>query len=138
MPRGPKPALKAPESPQQAPCWTVPPHLSPEASREWERLYGLLDAQGKIPQVDPTLLEIYAINHELMVRASDDVARNGIVLISANGAIRANPSADVVNRASMRLATIIAELGLSPRSTKEPPASPTSDPASEQWQDLPL
>ena len=48
---------------------TVPAYLDGAAKVEYLALANILDASGKLSQTDPKLIELYAINYDLLVRA---------------------------------------------------------------------
>lgn len=129
--RGVKPKLTGSTD---ASTWKVPTHLSKEAKREYKRLVAVLEGRGTLGETDPTLIEVYSINADLLRRAMADVERLGTVYSNSVGNLVANPACAIVNSASQRLKTIISDLGLCPNNSKG--ISDSEDVENDKWENL--
>lgn len=96
-----------------------PSHLSRQAKVIFNALVDLLDSKGTLDKTDSTLIEIYAINADMLRLASLEVQMRGTIITTDRGAVIANPACAIVNACSMRLKTAISDMGLCPATFKE-------------------
>lgn len=96
------------------PEWDPPELLSEDQAALYQAVVDRLDRAGSLQRTDPLLVEAYAINADLLRQAQAALLRDGHTLVSDKGRVYAHPMLAVVNSASMRLKTIISDLGLCP------------------------
>jgi P27 family predicted phage terminase small subunit len=82
----------------------------------WERVVPLLCKQKVLQMTDLHNVEVFCNAYANFRAASEDVARNGLVVAGAQGGPVKNPAATVFNEASRQMATFGALLGLDPSS----------------------
>lgn len=102
-----------------------PDGLSDVAREAWDHVVGLLRKAGTLEKTDPRLVELYAVNADLVRRGYQEVDRDGMTFATKGGAFKPHPSLAVINQASIRLKGIIGEMGLSPASASL--SSPVDD-----------
>lgn len=93
-------------------------HLSGAARAEFLRLVELLDGAGTLGRTDPRLVELYAVNYDLLCRARDELDRDGLTQANAKGTLVPHPMIAVLNSATIRLRGLIADLGLTPATSR--------------------
>lgn len=111
--RGRKPQ-RATDGPIPASGWATPDYLSDRARSEFERLVGILKTAGDITRTDPRLVELYAVNYDVLVTAQAVIKEQGMTVVSDRNNISPHPLLMTINQATIRLKGIIADLGLSP------------------------
>jgi P27 family predicted phage terminase small subunit len=112
-----------------------PPHLTDVARSEYRRLAGILKSAGTLDRTDTRLIEMYAVNYALLRRAEEDLDRDGPTHETPRGAFIAHPMIAVMNAATIRLRGIIADLGLSPASSRHGGTGETEE-DDDSWGDL--
>ncbi len=115
-----------------------PAELPGPALAEWHRLVGLLRHAGTLERTDPRLVELYAVNYDLLCAAREKVDAEGVTVRSATGMAHLHPAVSVINQATIRLRGLIADLGLAPASSRHsglPPAAKGEDRA-DPWNGL--
>lgn len=118
--RGPKPK-KAPIS-QGKPVetLTIPEHLTGRVREEYARVAERLHQAGKLDATDPRLIELYAVNYDLVRAAKDELDRDGLTFSTEKG-IYPHPMVGVLNAATIRLRGLIADLeGVKPSGDTKP------------------
>ena len=101
------------------PSWTphrpkIPHWLSGSARTCWSRLAPLLDAAGRLTEVDRELLAAYCCAWETLTKARAEVAKGGLTVTGPGGGTFAHPAARLVLQASTTLRQLGAELGITP------------------------
>lgn len=135
--RGPKPRLVG-KAPHAAPrgSWEPPAHLTGEAEEAWNHVVALLAEAGNLGRTDPSLVEGYAINRALLRAAHQAIQDRGLIVTNGMGAPAANPACAVVNAATLRLKSIINDLGLCPASARYAAVSSGEAKPDDPWGDL--
>lgn len=114
------------------PC--APSYLDNVARDQFKALARVLLECGKLPQTDVKLIEAYAANYSLLIRAVEDLNTQPLTYTSENGRPFVNPLIAVVHNATQKVRQIIADLALSPVTAKlVEGALPPVDP-SGKWQ----
>jgi P27 family predicted phage terminase small subunit len=93
-----------------------PEWLSGYAEEMWDRVAPALCAQKIMQITDLHNLEVFCMAYGRLRLAEDGLAKNGIVVASAQGAAMKNPAATIANEAARQMATFGALLGLDPSS----------------------
>jgi len=94
-----------------APEWIIG-----HAREMWERLVPLLCGQKVLQMTDLHNVEIFCTAYGNWREAQKEVAKNGIVVMGAQGGPTKNPALTAVNEAARQMATFGAMLGLDPTS----------------------
>jgi P27 family predicted phage terminase small subunit len=133
--RGPKPRTARTARPKATdPAgWEPPGHLAGEAEAAWRHVVALLARAGNLDRTDPTLVEAYAINVDLLRAAGLALSQDGITLLNGAGVPVAHPAVATVNSATMRLKAIISDLGLCPASSKHAAGKADATPRDSRW-----
>ena len=84
------------------------------AAEEWTSLCQWLDEMGILAQADRTLMAQYCTTYAEWVRYYEHVAKHGVSIPNASGALSTTPEAHQYNKLSDRLIKLCAELGLTP------------------------
>lgn len=93
---------------------TPPAYLDPVATQEYRLLTSILVEAGTLPQTDPKLIEMYAINYSLLKRATEDLQEQPLNMVAENGRSFINPLVGAIHNTTQKLMAIIGDLGLSP------------------------
>lgn len=128
MKRGPKPASpelklirgeradrlnpEAPKADGGAP--ECPAHLDDEARAEWARVLDELRQLGVLSSTDRAVIALYCDYYSQWVRASQWVARTGLTVTTDKGAEKTNPAVTIGRAATVQMARLLSELGLTP------------------------
>lgn len=87
------------------------------AGREmWERITPLLCRQKVLQMTDLHNVEVFCMAYQNWRSATENVAKNGVVVPGAMGGPVKNPALTALNEASKQMATFGAMLGLDPAS----------------------
>lgn len=121
--RGPKPKTETNSKarPVGSVDWSgvsIPDHLSDRGKAEFARLVEMLRSAGTLNRTDPRMVEAYAINYDMLVKASMDVERDGVTTENRFGASVPHPALSVINQATVRLRGLINDMGLCPRTSR--------------------
>lgn len=95
-----------------------PSGLSDGALAEYSRLVGILKAVGTLERTDPRMVELYAINYDLIRRATEQIDCEGLTTETAEGRAIAHPLLSAINTATIRLRGLMNDMGLTPSSSK--------------------
>jgi P27 family predicted phage terminase small subunit len=135
--RGRKTVVKsASRKPVARPGLACPAHLTGEASVAWAHIVRLLSEAGTLEITDPTLIEVYAVNVQMLRQAYDSLLKDGVSEYSPHGT-RANPACGIINAATVRLKGVISDLGLCPAASKFSAAKTHgAGPADDKWDGL--
>jgi len=93
-----------------------PEWIDSYAKDMWERVMPLLCAQQILQPTDIHNVELFCIAYKNWRMAQEDVAKNGIVVMGAEGGPVKNPALTAANEATRQMATFGAMLGLDPSS----------------------
>jgi P27 family predicted phage terminase small subunit len=117
--------------------WSPPKYLSPEARAAWAHLVELLEATGNLERTDPVLVEAYAINVALLRQAQEAIQLDGPTVTTCQGTLIAHPMVSAINSASMRVKSIITDLGLCPAAAKHASGgAQQATPGEDKWEGL--
>ena len=86
----------------------------PEASAEWDRMAGLMQARDILTHADLGILLVYCDGYSRLVAARAELARDGLIVSTAAGAAKWNPAATAAAVAARELRAAAAELGATP------------------------
>lgn len=135
--RGPKPRTVENSRPIQAVDsswdWVCPDHLTGLAREEYGRIVDLVRQHGNLSKTDPRLIEIYAINYELLRRAYAEVEAQGPTVESDRGNVSEHPSIQTINSCTIRLKAIINDLGLTPSSCRYSSVQADIEEETNEW-----
>lgn len=113
MSKGRKPGLpKAARKSEGVP--SAPTYLDEVAKKEFNALARTLDESGKLPNTDPKLIELYAANYSLLMRAVTELSNQPL----QNEKGRPNSLIAVVHNCTQKVRQVIADLALSPTTSK--------------------
>jgi P27 family predicted phage terminase small subunit len=97
----------------------------------WERVMPLLCKQQILQLTDIHNVELFCMAYKNWRLAQEEVAKNGVVVMGAEGGPVKNPALTAVNEATRQMATFGAMLGLDPSSrsrltggTRKKPSNP--------------
>ena len=107
--RGPKPNLAAKSRPKPVNTLTIPDHLTGRVRDEYARVAERLQQAGKLDATDPRLIELYAVNYDLVRQAKEELDRDGLTFSTDKG-VYPHPMVGVLNAATIRLRGLIADL----------------------------
>ena len=94
----------------ETPPIPIPFHLEGRVRDEYLRVAAMLRESGKLEGTDTRLIELYAINYDLVRTAKEEIDRDGMTFTTERGAITAHPMIGVMNAATIRLRGLIADL----------------------------
>lgn len=114
----------------------VPGYLSAEEKTEFLKLVGILRKAGTLDRTDPKLIELYTVNYSIMRSAQEDVRLNGPTMFNSSGTAMANPALLALDRCTLRLRAIIADMGLSPASSRHSHPDDSEQNRKDQWADV--
>lgn len=95
-----------------------PSGLSKGAAAEYSRLIGVLRTVGVLEKTDPRMVELYAVNYDIIARATEQLDCEGLTTETETGRVIAHPLLAAVNAATIRLANLMDRMGLTPASHK--------------------
>ncbi|WP_422923725.1 phage terminase small subunit P27 family [Singulisphaera sp. PoT] len=105
------------EAPDEAPGEPVrPPYLDDMGKAAWEDMLEELRALGSLRKSDGPIIGLYASTFSRFIEAEDDIRANGLTTFTDKGTAKANPSVAIARQSVAQLATLLAELGLTPSS----------------------
>jgi|GEM_PF-7023252 len=109
--RGRKPKLSGKVGASRKPSIKVPDYLEGVAATEYVRVAERLADAGTLDSTDTRLIELYAINYDLILRAREEILRgDSLVFITDKGGMQQHPLLTYVNAATIRLKGIIETL----------------------------
>ena len=95
----------------------MPSFLTKGARKEWKRLARALFELGILTSLDRNILAYYCLEYDRWVQAEMLIGQSGVVLKDKEtGELRPNPALSAANRASLRMQSVGALLGLDPSS----------------------
>ena len=106
-----------------------PEWLSGIAEEEWNRVAPALHAAGLLTGLDLTALEGYCVTYAKWRGAEQQLAEEGLTILTPNGCTQAHPCQSISNQAQKLLLAWVKAFGLSPdsRGRMELPPPPPSD-----------
>lgn len=93
-----------------------PAYMKRDGQVIWQSLIGPLIAEGILQRSDLHVLEIFCNAYDLYRRAQRALNKHGILVSSAQGDLKKNPAATIINETTRQIATYGAMLGLDPAS----------------------
>lgn len=109
----------------------APPHLSPEALEEWERLAQELYELGILSSIDRAALAAYCQAYGRWVEAEEQLRNpDGSMKLTettANGTIVQNPLVGIANKSLELMHKYLTEFGMSPSSRTRVSATKKTD-----------
>lgn len=98
----------------------APPHLSPEAREEWERVAGELYDLGVLSRIDRAALAAYCQAYGRWVAAERGLRREdgsmNLIAVTSNGNVIQNPLVGIANKSLELMHKYLTEFGMSPSS----------------------
>ena len=98
----------------------APPHLSPEAREEWDRLAEELYGLGILSAIDRAALAAYCQAYGRWVEAERELMREDgtmdLVSVTSNGNVIQNPLVGIANKSLELMHKYLTEFGMSPSS----------------------
>lgn len=99
-----------------------PPHLSPEALKEWERICVGLFHMKLLAEVDGAALAAYCTSYGLWENAwkilnkleEEEAPYGGMMIITPNGTVMQNPLIGIANKAARDMMRYCVEFGMTP------------------------
>ena len=92
---------------------------------------------GVLERTDPRLIELYAVNYELVRKAYEQLSKDGPTIITDKGNTLEHPCIRTINGATIRLKAIINDLGLCPASSKlTNPSGGEANKTEDKWAGL--
>ena len=91
-----------------------PPFVQGEARAEWLRVGQLLEAAGRVTELDRAALTLYCMTWARSIEVEALVRERGLVGISTKRTEQASPALTILLRTNKMLLAIAAELGLTP------------------------
>lgn len=113
-----------------------PAYLDDQAKVEYRTLAEVLDAEGTLAQTDTKLLELYAVNYSILVRAYGELQRQGLTIESTGGRLFVNPNIGTITNATQKVRQVITDLGLSPTAAKLVEHRLPASTAGDKWEGL--
>jgi len=89
----------------------MPRELDADARKEWNRLIGKV---AGIDERDRGLLTAHCLAWSRMRKASKELEKNGMTVLTPRGCVMASPWVSILNSATRIMETTAAKLGLSP------------------------
>jgi P27 family predicted phage terminase small subunit len=93
-----------------------PPHLSPVARAEWDRIAQALYDMGVLTLVDRAALAAYCQAYGLWVEAEEKLKETPVMLKTPSGYVQQSPWLSVSNKQLELMGRYMAELGITPAS----------------------
>lgn len=103
----PKPASRVPQ---------CPPHLKGDAKVEWKRVTKELHTLGILTKVDRATLTAYCMAWGDLVKAEQQIEKEGEVIVSDKGGMYQNPWVAIKKRSMDQVVKFSAEFGMTPSS----------------------
>jgi P27 family predicted phage terminase small subunit len=97
----------------------APAYLDDLAAEEFDKLTAVLAESGNLAKTDAKLIEVYAANYSLLVRAVTELGVSPLVFTGDKGRAFINPLIAVVHNSTQKIRQVIGDLGLSPSSAKQ-------------------
>jgi P27 family predicted phage terminase small subunit len=91
-----------------------PPHLSPVAKAEWDRIAQALYDMGVLTPVDRAALAAYCQAYARWVEAEEKLKETPVMLRTPSGYVQQSPWLSVANRQLELMGRYMAELGITP------------------------
>ncbi len=111
---------------------TCPPHLSPAAREEWDRLAETLHGMGVLTVVDRAGLAAYCQAYARWVEAEEKLRETPPLVKTPSGYVQQSPWLTVANKQLELMGRYMAEFGMTPASRSRVAAM---DPKAEQMPD---
>ena len=116
---------------------TVPPHLSPDALTEWERVARELVDAGLLASLDRAALAAYCqayarwaqAERALVEMGRRDMLTGGLMIKTTGGNAIQNPLVGIANKAAADMVRYAAEFGMTPSSRTRIQATPPAQEA---------
>lgn len=107
---------------------TQPKWLATEAKAEWKRVAAELERLGLLAHIDRAVLSLYCISWAIAADAARKLSTAGLIVKGAKGE-RKHPAWQTYREASLLVAALAKELGLSPhaRGRMRAPEAPAED-----------
>lgn len=109
--------LNAAPGEQLARCPKPPAHLSAGAKTEWKRLAPVVHKLGTMRGADLTAFALLCSTLATATEAAEVVRREGMTLATGSGGTRSHPAIKAMETARGQAQRLLAEFGLTPRSS---------------------
>lgn len=95
-----------------------PEYLDRVGKAEYQRLSEVLEKGEILGKTDPRLIELYALNYSLLLRATIELQEQPLTMMSKDRMF-VNPTIGVIHNTTAKLSAIQNELGLTPASNQK-------------------
>lgn len=106
----------------------APTHLSGRAQQEWDGLAVAAVGMGVLSRADLRALELLATTLASVSILEEQIARDGMLITSSTGAIKANPAARLLESTRTAAMQLLGAFGLTPKGRQAVEPAPTPKP----------
>ena len=125
-----RPGRMVPNEPQPSPEMPVPPdHLAGHALSKWHELTPILFDLGLLTKVDRDPLVLYCEEYARYRDAQDEIAKDGMFIVTDKGNVIQHPAVGVVHKAIGIMHRLMVEFGMTPAARSKVSSSRKPDEA---------
>lgn len=111
--------------------FNIPSDIEDEAKKYITDVLDMLESNGVMEQVDTAALTMLARNYSTFIKASKQLEKDGLTVVSDRGNIAAHPAIKIANDAQTKAMKVMAEFGLTAKArTKLPKLEANNTPDS--------
>lgn len=109
----------------------IPSDIEDEAKKYITDVCDMLESNGVMESVDTAALTMLARNYSTFIKASKQLEKDGLTVVSDRGNIAAHPAIKIANDAQTKAMKVMAEFGLTAKArTKLPKLDANNNPDS--------
>lgn len=111
--------------------FNIPADIEDEAKKYITDVCDMLESNGVMENVDTAALTMLARNYSTFIKASKQLEKDGLTVVSDRGNIAAHPAIKIANDAQTKAMKVMAEFGLTAKArTKLPKLEANNTPDS--------
>lgn len=116
----------------------APDHLPADMAGEWSEIAAELQARGLLTASVLGVVATYLVSLWTVRQAQGEIARRGVLVAGAGGALKPNPANALLVKSQDTAARLAAELGLTPAARSKAAMSAPAGKVDDAWSDMDL
>ena len=92
--------------------FSIPKDIEKEAKEYIEDVLDMLESNGVIENVDTAALTMLSRNYSMFIKASKQLEKDGLTVVSDRGNLSPHPAIKIANDAQTKAMKVMAEFGL--------------------------
>ena len=101
--------------------FVIPKDIEQEAKEYMEQVIEMLESNGLMEEVDSAALTMLGRNYSMFIKASKQVEKEGLTVLSDRGNIGAHPAIKIANDAQTKAMKVMEEFGLTAKARTKLP-----------------